>query len=254
MVSLKISIITVAYNSEKYIQRCFDSIKDQTENVYEHLIVDGNSTDKTCTIINRYIQENDNFKKIFISEDDDGIYDAMNKGLKLATGDYVWFLNSDDRLASTDVISDVKSILDKNPATMLAGTTGIRNEFKLLRIYTAKQKTKSFIPQQPHPSLLINLKFLKDMGISFDSSKKIVSDYKMQLEVYKNGGSLYVCSNVFSEMYVGGVSNSSLKYKIMGWIESYVAYKEVFGSGALTNTLLKIFTKFPQYLARLRVF
>ena len=108
MVSLKISIITVAYNSEKYIQRCFDSIKDQTENVYEHLIVDGNSTDKTCTIINRYIQENDNFKKIFISEDDDGIYDAMNKGLKLATGDYLWFFFSVDRLASINVVADIK--------------------------------------------------------------------------------------------------------------------------------------------------
>jgi glycosyltransferase len=254
MGSLKISIITVAFNSELYVERCLDSVRNQSDHIHEHILIDGNSSDKTCAIIGRYIKINDGFKKIFVTEKDDGIYDAMNKGLMLATGDYVWFLNSDDRLASTDVIFDVKRILGKSPATMLAGTTVIRNEFRVLRTYTAKQKTKRYIPQQPHPSLLIKLKFLNDMGISFDPSKKIVSDYKMQLEVYKNGGFLYVSSNVFSEMYVGGVSNSSLKYKIMGWIESYQAYKEVFGVGALTNTVFKILTKLPQYLARLRVF
>lgn len=88
------------------------------------------------------------------------------------------------------------------------------------------------------------------MDITYDSSKKIVSDYKMQMEVYKNGGSLYVCTNVFSEMYVGGVSNSSLKHKILGWIESYQAYKEVFGVGALTNTIFKILMKLPQFRSR----
>lgn len=247
---LKISIITVAYNSDQYIQRCLDSIKEQTDNIYEHVIVDGKSTDKTCAIIDRYIQQNDGFKKVFVSEKDSGIYAAMNKGLKLATGDYLWFLNSDDRLATVDVIAVVKRILSENPATMVAGTTVIRNELKALRMYPAKQKNKRYIPQQPHPSLLIQSEFLKDRGITFDPSNKIVSDYKMQLEVFKNGGSLYVCTNIFSEMYVGGISNSSIKYKIMGWIESYRVYKEVFGAGALTNTIFKIWTKFPQFWTR----
>ena len=251
---MKISIITVAFNSELHVQRCLDSVRNQSDHIHEHILIDGNSSDKTCAIIGRYLKINDGFEKIFVTEKDEGIYDAMNKGLKLATGDYVWFLNSDDRLASINVIADVKRILSKNPGTMVAGTTLIRNDFKVLREYTALKASKRYISQLPHPSLLIKTEFLKNMCITFDTSKKIVSDYKMQLEVVKNGGSLYVCSNVFSEMYVGGVSNSSLKYKIMGWIESYEAYKEVFGSGALTNSLFKIVTKFPQYLARFRVF
>jgi glycosyltransferase involved in cell wall biosynthesis len=252
--SLKISIITVAFNSELYLQRCLDSVRNQSDHIHEHILVDGNSSDKTCAIIGRYLKASDGFKKIFVTEKDDGIYDAMNKGLMLATGDYVWFLNSDDRLASTNVIADVKIILSQNPATMVAGTTLIRNDLKVLREYTASKASKRYISQLPHPSLLIKAEFLKNMCITFDTSKQIVSDYKMQLEVIKNGGSVYVCSNVFSEMYVGGISNSSVTYKIMGWIESYEAYKEVFGSGALTNSLFKIFKKFPQYWARFRVF
>tara|TARA_B110000908_G_C10267599_1_gene466033 strand:+ start:7497 stop:8252 length:756 start_codon:yes stop_codon:yes gene_type:complete len=250
MGSLKISIITVAFNSEIYIQRCLDSVRTQSDHIHEHILVDGNSSDKTCDIIGRYVKTSDGFKKIFVTEKDDGIYDAMNKGLMLATGDYVWFLNSDDRLASTDVIADVKIILSQNPATMVAGTTLIMNNLKVLREYTASKASKRYISQLPHPSLLIKSEFLKNMHITFDTSKQIVSDYKMQLEVIKNGGSLYVSSNVFSEMYVGGVSNSSLKYKIMGWVESYEAYKEVFGTGALTNTIFKILTKLPQYWSR----
>lgn len=251
---LKISIVTIAFNSELYLQRCLDSVKNQSNYIYEHILVDGNSSDETCAIMGRYVKENDGYKKIFVTEEDDGIYDAMNKGLKLASGDYVWFLNSDDRLANTDVISDVKMILSRNPATMVAGTTLIRNDLRVLREYVASKSSKRYISQLPHPSLLINAEFLRNMRITFDTSKKLVSDYKMQLEVIKNGGSVYVCSDVFSEMYVGGVSNSSVTYKIMGWIESYEAYKEVFGSGALTNSLFKIFTKFPQYWARFRVF
>jgi glycosyltransferase involved in cell wall biosynthesis len=227
-----------------------DSVRTQSDHIHEHILVDGNSSDKTCDIIGRYVKTSDGFKKIFVTEKDDGIYDAMNKGLMLATGDYVWFLNSDDRLASTDVIADVKIILSQNPATMVAGTTLIMNNLKVLREYTASKASKRYISQLPHPSLLIKSEFLKNMHITFDTSKQIVSDYKMQLEVIKNGGSLYVSSNVFSEMYVGGVSNSSLKYKIMGWVESYEAYKEVFGTGALTNTIFKILTKLPQYWSR----
>jgi len=247
---LKISIITVVFNAEKHIQRCLDSIKNQTERIFEHVIIDGSSTDQTSTIVNKYIKEDDGFNKLCISEKDNGVYDAMNKGLNMATGDYYWFLNSDDKLADLNVIYNVKKILSQNQSDMIAGSTIIKNNTKILRIYTSKKSSSRYIPQQPHPSLLVKSKFLEEMNIRFDSSKKIVSDYKMQLEIIKNGGTLHICDNVLAEMYVGGISNSSLKYKILGWVESYKAYKEVFGSGALINTFLKISSKFTQYFIR----
>ena len=89
---LKISIITPTFNSEKYLERCIKSIQSQDYNNIEHIIIDGESTDETKNIINKY----QNNKTILISERDDGIWDAMNKGLKIASGDIVGFLNSDD--------------------------------------------------------------------------------------------------------------------------------------------------------------
>lgn len=247
---MKISIITVAFNAQKHIQRCLDSISSQTENIYEHVIIDGGSSDKTCSIINKYLKEDNGYSKLFISEKDRGVYDAMNKGFNMSTGDYCWFINSDDKLADANVILDVKKILTEHKADMVAGTTIIKNKTKILRIYKSKKTNGRYIPQQPHPSLLVKSKFLKKMNIRFDPSKKIVSDYKMQLEIIKNGGTLHVCSNKLTEMYIGGISNSSFKLKILGWIESYKAYKEVFGAGAFKNTFFKIFSKFNQYFVK----
>lgn len=248
---MKISIITVCFNSEKFIQRCIDSVRHQKTSAYEHILIDGQSNDKTIEIINNYINYNDHYKKKVISEKDNGVYDAMNKGLNIATGDYVWFLNSDDMLTDLNVISDITEILLKHKTTMIAGSTRIVNEKKLIRRYNPVEANERFIPQQPHPSLLINLEFLRNKNIVFDSQKSIASDYKMQLEVIKNDGETSIFNRVFTDMYVGGISNSTLKYKLMGWFESYIAYNEVFGKGGFLNSLYKIGSKMSQYRRRL---
>ncbi|MBK2255834.1 glycosyltransferase family 2 protein [Francisella philomiragia] len=90
--NIKFTVITVCYNSEKTIERTLQSIKDQTYKNIEYIIIDGGSTDKTLEIISNY----SDIVNILVSEPDNGIYDAMNKGIKLATGDYIGFLNSDD--------------------------------------------------------------------------------------------------------------------------------------------------------------
>ena len=100
---MKISIITVSLNSEGTIRQTIDSVFSQDYNDIEYIVIDGSSTDDTCSIVNSY------GKKIsyFISEKDDGIYDAMNKGIRAATGDVIGILNSDDFYADKHVISDV---------------------------------------------------------------------------------------------------------------------------------------------------
>jgi len=103
---MKISIITVAYNSDKTIEETLKSVAEQTHSDIEHIIVDGGSTDNTLEIVNKY----PHVSKL-VSEPDEGIYDAMQKGVKLATGDVIGVLNSDDLFDSATVIEEISKTL-----------------------------------------------------------------------------------------------------------------------------------------------
>ncbi|AJI46845.1 glycosyltransferase [Francisella philomiragia] len=104
--NIKFTVITVCYNSERTMQRTLQSIKDQTYKNIEYIIIDGGSTDKTLEIISNY----SDIVNILVSEPDNGIYDAMNKGIKLATGDYIGFLNSDDYYTN-DIFEEYNNVL-----------------------------------------------------------------------------------------------------------------------------------------------
>jgi glycosyltransferase involved in cell wall biosynthesis len=249
---MKISVVTVSYNSERHIQRCFDSVLAQTTPVFEHIVVDGLSEDGTGLIIANYLSQETKYRKVYISERDSGVYEAMNKGIKASQGDYIWFLNSDDRLGNSGVIARVDELIAENGATMVAGDTLIRDDTRVVRRYSATGARSRYFPQQPHPSLLVDLHFLRRHGIFFDESKKMLSDYKMQLEILKKQGTLAVHNETFTEMFVGGITNSTLLNKLHGWVEAYQVYREVFGKGAFMNTLLKVVTKIFQY-ERLRI-
>jgi len=107
---MKISIITATYNSEATIRDTLESVNAQTYPHIEHIIVDGNSKDNTLEIVKKYGKR----VSILISEPDNGIYDAMNKGIRAATGDVIGILNSDDFFTSNDVISAVVSTFKNN--------------------------------------------------------------------------------------------------------------------------------------------
>ena len=106
-----LSIITVCFNSEKYIKRCIESVLQSTNNDVEYIIIDGASTDRTLDIINQY-RRTQNIK--LVTEKDNGIYDAMNKGIRNANGEYVYFLNSDDYLLPT-ALSQILDSINNNP-------------------------------------------------------------------------------------------------------------------------------------------
>lgn len=99
----KVSIITVTYNAEKYLEETIESVLAQTYTEIEYIIIDGNSTDQTLDIIKKYAHKIDYWQ----SEPDQGIYDAMNKGLAKATGEYVWFMNAGDSIFAPDTLSQV---------------------------------------------------------------------------------------------------------------------------------------------------
>jgi glycosyltransferase involved in cell wall biosynthesis len=108
--NLKITIITVCYNSEKTIEKTLESVANQKISNIEHLIIDGKSTDQTLLLVKKY----PHIKKI-ISENDDGIYEAMNKGIEIASGDIIGFLNSDDFYVKNNILSTILNIFDQNP-------------------------------------------------------------------------------------------------------------------------------------------
>lgn len=135
-----ITIATVTYNAEATLQRTLDSVAAQDYEKIEHLIVDGVSTDKTLSLVQRYVEQNNNRHQIRLtSEPDDGLYDAMNKALSLATGEYIVFLNAGDKLHTADTISKVVACAKlkkgnlRNPAIIYGETDLVDNEGSFLR-------------------------------------------------------------------------------------------------------------------------
>src|SRR3954468_18033565 len=127
---MKVSIITVTYNSAKYVEDCINSIIRQNYSNIEYIVVDGDSTDGTIDIIKKF---SPHITK-WISEKDNGMYDALNKGMRLATGDVVGILNSDDVLASADVISDIVNCFKENNVDSLYGDLVYVDPFDLQKV------------------------------------------------------------------------------------------------------------------------
>lgn len=120
-----ISIITVVYNSEKYIEGTLKSIQNQTCKDFEYIIIDGDSKDNTLSIIQRY---QDVVSKL-ISETDKGLYDAMNKGLQMAKGQFVWFINSGDKIYADNTVENIVNLYADNPtADIFYGQTQLIDE------------------------------------------------------------------------------------------------------------------------------
>lgn len=197
--NLKITIITVCYNSEKTIKTTLGSVANQTFEKIEHLIIDGKSTDKTISIIKEY----PHVKKI-ISEPDKGIYDAMNKGIKIASGEWIIFLNSGDIFFDNFVLKKVNKLLMSN-VDLLFGDTLINNEF----LYLAKaQKVSKNISNMPfcHQSVLCKSSLLKKK--LFNLEYHICSDFDFILNCVLSNKRFKYYPNLISTVEAGGLSDT----------------------------------------------
>jgi glycosyltransferase involved in cell wall biosynthesis len=199
--SLKISIITPTFNSEKYLERCIKSIQSQDYNNIEHIIIDGDSTDETRNIIKKY----QNNKTILISEKDDGIWDAMNKGLKIASGNIVGFLNSDDYYYP-DAIKTVVKYFNNNNIDFLFGTT---QKYKLMYGYKPWKIRFSFGFYTSHSvGFFINRE--RHLKIGFYNTKYFSADldffYKMIVK-FKLKGVATKKNEVLGKFQSGGFSS-----------------------------------------------
>jgi len=130
---IKISIVTITYNAARSLQRTLDSVSNQSYKYIEHLIIDGASKDDTVKIAERYQRDRD-YEVVIQSEPDKGLYDAMNKGLQKATGDYIVFLNAGDSLYAEDTIERVATCAESSPAVIYGDTATTDAEGNFLRL------------------------------------------------------------------------------------------------------------------------
>lgn len=184
----KLSIITVSYNSEAFIETTIKSVISQTYANIEYIIVDGLSTDKTVEIISKYNDKIDSW----VSEHDKSMYDAINKGLAKCTGDYVWILNSDDYIPYIHTVEDIMKAISQQPKKIGfygnifiydSEKTKLRRTFQVNRKELLLSEHGSFIP---HPALIVSSESLK-MLPQYDISFRYASDYDYILNLLKIG-------------------------------------------------------------------
>jgi glycosyltransferase involved in cell wall biosynthesis len=213
---MKISIITVCYNSAATIEKTFISVKDQTYKDIEYIVVDGGSKDGTLATMNTY----SDVVSQWISEPDKGLYDAMNKGIQLATGALVGILNSDDIFTDNHVIENIANFHLNNTIDASVGNIiQFNKEGKTVRKYAAKnwnpEKLKiGFMP--PHPSIFFKRELFKRLGL-YDLTFKSGADYELIIRYFLENKITYKYSDITTtSMAMGGISSSGMEsYKMI---------------------------------------
>lgn len=245
----KISIITATYNSEKTITDCVTSVKNQTVKP-QHLVIDGQSSDDTLQVA-RLISSDTNI----ISEPDNGLYDAINKGIKKASGDIIGLMHSDDFFAHDKVLEKV-ALLFENPN--IDGVYGdldyvaASNTKKIIRHWKSGSYDKTHLKQgwmPPHPTLYLRKEVFEKWGL-YDTSFQIAADYDAMLRyLWKGNINLAYLPEVMVKMRVGGASNRSIKHIIRKSQEDYKALRRN-GVGGLNTLLRKNISKLQQFIVK----
>lgn len=247
---MKVSIITVCYNAESTIEFALQSVLNQDYKDIEYIVIDGASSDMTLSIIKKYEGK---IAKI-VSEKDNGMYYAINKGIELATGDVVGLLHADDFYASNKIISRiVTEFQSKNIDAVYGDLQYVFKEDinKVFRNWNSNPYNPSLFLKgwmPPHPTFFVKRKCYKDFG-KFNTTFSISADYELMLRfLYKHNIKATYIPEVIVKMRVGGVSNISIQNRIKANMEDRRAWKI---NGLKPNVLtlfLKPLSKLRQYI------
>ncbi len=223
----KISIITVTYNSAQTLEQTIQSVLSQDYPNLEYIIVDGKSTDDTLTVIEKYKDKIAHF----ISEKDDGLYHAINKGINLATGDIVGILHADDFYTKNDVLTGIAQTFKMNAADAVYADlyyVDKNNTDKIIRTW----KSGSFSPNKflwgwmpPHPTFFVKKDIYNKYGV-FNTTLRSAADYEIMLRLlYKHKIKAAYLPEFIVKMRVGGQSNASLQNRVKANNEDRMAWK-----------------------------
>jgi glycosyltransferase len=258
---MTISIITAVFNASKTIEACIQSISSQTYPDLEHIIVDGGSTDRTLEIIEKVMNHESPVTNHqtrvprVISEPDNGIYDALNKGIRMAAGDLVGFLHADDIYASDSVIEKVAEVMKQNNSDSCYGDllyVDKNDTNRTIRYWKSSPFASTLLKKgwmPPHPTFFVRRKAYEKYGL-FDTSFKIAADYELMLRflAHHKISTCYI-PEVLVKMRMGGASNRSLQNLFRKSSEDYRAMK-MHQVGGLASLLRKNLSKVPQFFRR----
>ena len=242
---MKFSIVTVCYNSEATIRDTIESVMAQSYSDIEYIVIDGASSDRTMEIVDEYRDR----IAIAVSEPDLGIYDAMNKGLKLATGDIVGILNSDDFYYDEFVLEKVYSVfLDKRFDAIFADLVYVQPD-KLdvvVRYYSAAGFTPSKFAyglMPPHPTFFINREVYEKYGL-FKTDYKIAGDFELLVRfLARHKISYHYLPEVIIKMRTGGLSTKN-------FTSNWLLNKEIIRSCRENNISTNFFKVYSKYLSK----
>lgn len=240
---MKITVITVAYNAAATIEKTIRSVAEQKHPDVEHLVIDGDSPDGTAVIV----QNTQGRVSRMISEPDDGIYDAMNKGLALATGEIIGFLNADDVYAHEGVLAQIASLMERESLDAVFADAEFFHPSKPekpLRCY----RSRHFRPDRiawgwmpAHPTLFLRRWVYERFG-PFRTDYRIAGDFEFIARVFHGGTLRYrYVPEVFVRMQAGGVSTS-------GWRSAVLLNREVLRAcreNRIKTNMFKILSKYP---------
>lgn len=238
---MKISVITVAFNAENTIGDTIQSVARQAWDEVEHIVIDGASTDGTL----RVIQGNKDKIAKWISEKDHGLYDAMNKGIRLATGDVIGFLNADDIYATEHVLSRVGSVVKQGVDGCYADVDFVRDDLRtVVRRYRSERFNVGRLAygwMPAHPSLFLRRELFERFGV-FKTDYRIAADFELVVRFFHRFkiNAVYV-PEVWVKMRLGGISNRSL-------MSNYILSREIVRAcreNDVRTNMLKVSLKYP---------
>jgi glycosyltransferase len=246
---LKVSIITVCYCSATTIADTLKSIVAQSHPDVEHIIIDGGSTDDTMKIVDQFPHVT---KKI--SEKDQGIYHAMNKGIDMSTGDVVGILNADDFYAHKDILQKVAILFEDESIDAVYGDLVFVDQHDITRVtrrwtsgsYNIDQFYKGWMP--PHPTFFVRRAVYEQFG-KFNTSLSSAADYELMLRfLLKHKIKPAYLNEVMIKMRQGGKSTGSLKNRIVAHMEDRKAWKVNQLKPAFFTLILKPLSKIKQFI------
>ena len=206
-----ITVVTVVYNGEKFLDKTIESVIKQDYNNLEFIIVDGGSTDYTINIIKKYEDEID----YWISEKDEGIYDAMNKGLTLANGDWIYYLGADDTLKNFS--DEIKNALKNKEVDIILGTVNaISSEGVRLLPRVQVNNSSCFYWKSlgwPHQGQIIR----KEKHTGFDKEYKLIADNKLLLMLYRKKAKTFISRDVIANYSLEGISTLNKSQRLKEW-------------------------------------
>lgn len=248
---MKISVITICYNSAHSIGDAIQSVLAQTYPNVEYIVVDGKSKDTTVEVIKSF----ESGISKFVSEPDKGIYDALNKGIKMATGDVIGFMHSDDLYANNEILTKVAALFEKEKTDSVYGDLEYvykDDTSKVLRYwksgtFSISKLRMGWMP--PHPTFYVRREVYEKYGL-FNINLKISADYDTMLRFLgKHRITTAYLPEVMVRMRVGGASNRSLKNIIRKSKEDYQAIKDN-SFGSVFTLIFKNLRKVTQFIAK----